>query len=70
MDFSIPNLREFFNDLFRIVKAFMKAIKNAHNDIIPSFIVDNIFKTILLKIDQILSNSKRVIDNAVEMQKF
>lgn len=46
----------------------MKGIKG--EDIVPTFIIDNLFKIIMIKVDEIIQNNKRVIDNAVELQKY
>ena len=65
---SLPQLRIFFHDSLKMFQSLMKGIKG--EDIVPTFIIDNLFKIIMIKVDEIIQNNKRVIDNAVELQKY
>ncbi len=43
----------------------MRNIKGENS--IPAFILDNLFKIMMIKVDEIIQNNKRVIENAVEL---
>lgn len=48
----------------------MKTLSEEKKDIVGSMFIDNLFKAILIKVDDIMQNNERVIADAVQMQKF
>jgi hypothetical protein len=39
-------------------------------DLMSSMILDNLFKIIMIKVDDIFANNQKVINKALEQQKF
>ena len=48
----------------------MKTIIIEHDDMLTSLVLDQIFKILLLKVDDMFANTKRVVSQAVELQSF
>eukprot|EP00347_Sterkiella_histriomuscorum_P013017 403366332 len=72
IDVSLEKLREFFLEAFNMFKMLMVSVKHKDDiqDSIPAFALDNLFKIVMMKIDDIIQNNRRVIDKAIEMQQF
>ncbi|CDW79204.1 UNKNOWN [Stylonychia lemnae] len=72
MDVNLEQLRIFFLDVFKMFQQLMKGLKYQEEkpDVMPAFILDYLFKIIMMKVDDIIQNNQRVINQAIEMQKF
>lgn len=56
MDVSLEKLRAFFLKVFKMFKNFMQGIKNQdeNGNIIPALTIDNLFKIVTMKLDDII----------------
>jgi hypothetical protein len=48
----------------------MRISSRDQDDVISSFIIDYLFKIMMIKVDEILANNNRIISKAIEDQKY
>jgi hypothetical protein len=60
----------FFFEVFQMVQEFMRIQSRDHGDIVQSLIVDYLFKIMMIKIDEVIANSKKQVQKEVEEQKL
>jgi hypothetical protein len=70
LEVNVSNLRVFFFEVFQMVQEFMRIQSRDQGDIVQSLIVDYLFKIMMIKIDEVIANSKKQVQKEVEEQKL
>ena len=70
LEVNVSNLRVFFFEVFQMVQEFMRIQSRDQGDIVQSLIVDYMFKIMMIKIDEVIANSKKQVQKEVEEQKL
>jgi len=65
MEVNLRNLRIFYHRVFQMVSEFMRILSKDHGDTVSALISDHLFKVTMLKVDEILANNNRIIQEAI-----
>ena len=65
---SLEALKKFLLEVFGMFRELMRVNIEKQNDMVTPLILDSLFKSLLIKVDDIYSNNKRVIDKAIQYQ--
>ncbi len=63
-------MRAFFFEVFQMVQEFMRISSRDQGDIVTSLIIDYIFKIMMIKIDEVIANSKKQVQNEIDEQRL
>jgi hypothetical protein len=66
LEVNVQNLRVFFFQVFQMVQEFMRIQSRDQGDIVSSLIVDYLFKIMMIKIDEVVANSKKQVKNEIK----
>jgi hypothetical protein len=69
LEVNVSNLRVFFFEVFQMVQEFMRIQSRDQGDIVQSLIVDYLFKIMMIKIDEVIANSKKQVQKEIAEQK-
>jgi hypothetical protein len=70
LEVNVSNLRVFYFEVFQMVQEFMRIQSRDQGDIVQSLIIDYLFKIMMIKIDEVIANSKKQVQKEVEEQKL
>jgi hypothetical protein len=70
LEVNLRNLRLFYHKVYQMFSEFMRIQSKDHSDMISALIIDHFFKVHMLKVDEILANNNRIIQEAIRDQKF
>jgi len=63
-------LRVFFFGVFQMVQEFMRIQSRDQGDIVSSLIIDYMFKIMMIKIDEVIANSKKQVQKEIDEQRL
>ena len=70
LEVNVQNLRVFFFEVFQMVQEFMRIQSRDQGDIVQSLIVDYLFKIMMIKIDEVIANSKKQVQKEIDEQRL
>ena len=63
-------MRVFFFGVFQMVQEFMRIQSRDQGDIVSSLIIDYMFKIMMIKIDEVIANSKKQVQKEIDEQRL
>ena len=61
LEVNLTNLRVFFMNVFQLVQEQMRIQSRDQKDLTSTLISDYLFKIMMIKIDEIIANNKRMV---------
>jgi hypothetical protein len=70
LEVNLSNLRSFFFSVFQLTQESMRIQARDSSDIIQALITDYMFKIMMIKVDEIIANSKKSVQKEIEEQRI
>jgi hypothetical protein len=66
LEVNLTNLRVFFMNVFQLVQEQMRIQSRDQKDLTSTLISDYLFKIMMIKIDEIIANNKRMVQKEID----
>ena len=66
LEVNLTNLRVFFMNVFQLVQEQMRIQSRDQKDLTSSLISDYLFKIMMIKIDEIIANNKKMVQKEID----
>ena len=70
LEVNIQNLRSFFHSVFQLTQEQMRIQSRDQKDLASTLITDYLFKIMMIKIDEIIANNKKMVQKEIDEQKI
>lgn len=70
LEVNLSNLRTFFFSVFQLTQESMRIHARDRSDLVSALILDYLFKVLMIKVDEIIANSKKSVQREIEEQRI